>query len=564
VPDDRRRLGAVTGARPAHENRGAWTLLAVAAGAVLVLAVAEPLRALVAEAADAPGGIFAFFGESGPRGPLALAGTLVLALVSVVLAAAVGGGLAVALHLADFPGRRALEVLAPLPIALPPLVGSFAFLVLLGRDGILPRIVHAATGADIDLGGWTAVLLVHVFTMAPFPYLFVRAALASMDGARIEAARGLGAGPVRAFLDAALPQIRPALAASSLLVFLTAAGSFTAPYYFTPLRHVMTLAIFRAHGRDSGLAASTTLVLAVTTLAVLAAFLRMQRSADTLATKGAPPAPRRLRGGARVAAGVAAAVAVLLLLLPHATLVLLSFHDPGAWRDEILPPRYTIAAWTEAFGSVDALRPVWTSAWTSVVATAAAVGVGLAAASLVVVRRVPGRLAFAVLAMAPFAVPGTALAVNLLFAYGRGRWFLAGAALGGTVAMLPLAYFVRNLPLAYQGAAAALQRLPADLVPAARSLGATPAAAFRTVVLPALAPSLAAAALLSLVTSLGEFVASILVFVPGGEPVSVHIDQLWRNTNAVAVPAAYASVLTVLAAAASFAARPASGDTRRR
>ncbi|MCE9635279.1 MAG: ABC transporter permease subunit [Planctomycetes bacterium] len=533
----------------------AWRVLGVATAAVLLLTVAEPLRALVAEAMAADGGAFAFLTETGPRGPQALVGTLVLSVVSVLLALAIGGGLALVLHLADFPGRRALEVLAPLPIALPPLVGSFAFLILLEKDGILPRAIRAATGADVDLGGWTGVLVVHAFTMAPFPYLFVRAALGSMDGSRVEAARSLGSGPVRSFVDAALPQLGPAILASSLLVFLTAAGSFTAPWYFTPGQPVMTLAIFRAHGRDPGLAASTTVVLALATLAVLAIFLRVQRAQTTGASKGVPPVPRRLRGGARVAAGAAAAVAIAVLLLPHAALVLLSFHDPRAWRTEILPPSYSFAAYAEAFGSSESLRPVWTSVWTSLVATGAAVAVGLAVAALVVWRRVRGRIAFAVLAMAPFAVPGTALAVNLLFAFGRGRWFLAGAALSGTVLLLPLAYFIRTLPVTYQGAAAALQRLPGDLVPAARSLGATPAIAFRTVVLPALWPTLAAAALLSFVTSVGEFVASILLYAPGGEPISVHIDQLYRNTNTIAVPAAYASVLTLVAAAASSAVR---------
>jgi iron(III) transport system permease protein len=165
-----------------------------------------------------------------------------------------------------------------------------------------------------------------------------------MDGSRVEAARSLGSGPVRSFVDAALPQLGPAIVASSLLVFLTAAGSFTAPWYFTPGQPVMTLAIFRAHGRDPGLAASTTVVLALATLAVLAIFLRVQRAQTTGASKGVPPVPRRLGGGARVAAGFAAAAAIALLLLPHATLVLLSFHDPRAWRTEILPPSYTFAA----------------------------------------------------------------------------------------------------------------------------------------------------------------------------------------------------------------------------
>lgn len=533
-----------------------WTVLAILTGLVLVLLVAEPLRALVAEAASGPGGAFAFLRETGPRGPAALGGTLAIATASVALAAVVGGGLALALHFAEFPGRSAVEVLAPLPIALPPIVGSFAFLLLLGRDGVLPRTIHAATGLDVDLGGWTGVLVVHTFTMAPLPYLFVRAALVSMDGSRIEAARSLGASPARAFCDAALPQVAPALGAASLLVFLTAAGSFTAPLYFAPERPVATLAIWRAYGRDTALAASTALVLAMTTLVVLVVFLHFQRAQAAVASKGAPPAARRLRGGARIAAGAAAAAAVVVLLVPHATLVMLSFHDPAAWTGEILPPRYSSAAWTEAFGSTDALRPVVTSVWTSAVAVAASVVVGLATAALVVSRRVPLRAAYAALAMAPFAVPGTALAVNLLLAFAHGRWFLAGASLAGTVALLPLAYLVRSLPIAYQGAAAALQRLPADIVPAARSLGAGPATAFRSVVLPALAPSLAAAALLVFVTSLGEFVASVLLYPPSSPPIAVHVDRLYRDTNSVAVPAAYASVLTVLAAAASVAVRP--------
>lgn len=532
-----------------------WTVLAAVVVVALVVAVVEPLRALVAEASRGDGGIFAFFSETGSRGPESLVGTLVLSFASVALAGLVGTTLAVALHGfhgATFPGRRAIEIVAPLGIALPPLIGSFAFLVLLDRGGVLPRAVKQITGSEPDFTGMTGVLVVHVHSFAPFFYLLVRAALTSLDGSRAEAARSLGAGPARAFVTGTLPQLLPALAAASLLVFLASAGSFTAPMYFAPDQKIATLAIWRAHGRSLPMAASGTVALAATTLAVLGLLFLLRRHAAEGTSKGVPPAPRPLRGVARIAAAALAVGVLAFFLLPHLAVLLLAFHDPRTWTTQVIPPDWTLRNFGEAFGSATALAPLWTSLWTSVLATAAAVVLGLACAALVVSRRVPMRTAIALLALAPMALPGTALAINLLAAYGRGSWLLAGASLSGTTLLLPLAYFARTLPLTYQGAEAGLRRLPPDLAAAARSLGASPATAFRTVVLPALAPSLVAAGLLAFVTSLGEFVASVLLFPAGSAPLAVHVDQLYRATNAAAVPAAYGTLLVALAAGASF------------
>lgn len=540
-----------------RRSSGPWLWVALGVVPLLVLTVAEPMRALLVEAAMAPGGLFVFFDETGARGPAALWNTLWVAAVSVVTAGVVGTGLALLLGRLDFPGRRLLEVLAPLPIALPPLVGSFTFLLLFDLDGMLPRLVQGlgwAAAETVAAAGWTGVLLVHTYTMAPFFYLFVRAALARTDAATEEAARSLGAGPWRTFRDATLPQLVPSLSAASLLVFLSAAGSFTAPWFFASGKPLMTLAIARARG-EPGLQASTTLILTAATTVVLLVLVVMQRRSRTSTAHGLPPARRPLRGPAAWLGGALSAVVVALLLLPHAALLLLSFHDVERWTTEPLPPAYTLDHYVTAFGSLDALRPVWTSLWTSTIGVAVATTTGLGAAALVLWRRVPGRIGIAVLSMLPFAIPGTALAVNLLFAFNTGRWFTGGVALGGTTALLALAYYVRALPIAYQGAAAALARLPEDLVPAARSLGASPIQAFRTVVLPALAPALGATALLVFITSLGEFVASLLLYPPGGEPIAIHIDRLYRNSNTLAVPAAYSAVFTAVVVGLSLVAR---------
>ena len=99
---------------------------------------------------------------------------------------------------AEFPGRRLLGELVALPVALPPLVGVIAFLFLYGESGLVSRAVQHLLrlgGAPWRLAGPGAILLVHTYSMYVYFYLFTRAGLARLDGALLEAAAALGAGP---------------------------------------------------------------------------------------------------------------------------------------------------------------------------------------------------------------------------------------------------------------------------------------------------------------------------------------------------------------------------------
>ena len=96
---------------------------------------------------------------------------------------------------------------------------------------------------------------------------------------------------------------------------------------------------------------------------------------------------------------------------------------------------------------------------------------------------------------------------------------------------------------------AAIAPFDATLIEAARTLGARPAYAFWRVVLPLIAPSVLAAGALAFATSLGEFVASILLYVPGNVPIAVQINMEWRSS---AGPAFAYSVLLMLLVSAAF------------
>lgn len=130
----------------------------------------------------------------------------------------------------DLPGKRWWEVLAVLPLAIPSLIGAFAFVSAWGQGGLVHQwlrnyvIVKAMPPLHGFVGAWI------VLTLLTFPYvvLSARGALAGMDSSQEEAARSLGHKPGAVFLRIVLPQLRPAIAAGGLLVALYTLSDFAA------------------------------------------------------------------------------------------------------------------------------------------------------------------------------------------------------------------------------------------------------------------------------------------------------------------------------------------------
>src|SRR5256712_2574180 len=158
-----------------------------------------------------------------------------ISLASVALAAAIGVPLAFLFEWLEFPGRKTLGSLIALPVVLPPFVGVIAFLFLYGESGFVARAVQRLLGLAQPpwrLQGAAAILLVHAYSRYVYFYLLTRAGLAKLDASMLEAAQALGAGRWETLRRVTLPLLRPSLAGAALLVFMTAVGSFSAPYVF--------------------------------------------------------------------------------------------------------------------------------------------------------------------------------------------------------------------------------------------------------------------------------------------------------------------------------------------
>ncbi len=484
----------------------------------------------------------------------ALWGSLWISVASVFLAAAIGIPLAFLFARYDLPGGRVLAGLVALPAVLPPLVGVLAFLFLYGETGFVSLLVQRIFGLTDPpwrLQGAGAILLVHAYSMYVYFYLFVRAALQSLDASLYEAAASLGAGRWRTLRTVILPQLYPALGGAALLTFMTALASFSAPYIFGGGFRVMPTQIVatRLNG-DDRLAMVETIALTALALAALWLFRGARRvdGADG-GRKGAAPARRVVRSRPlRLALAVAGWGLATVLLLPHLTLLLVSFVPVGTWTTEPLPPAYTLRNYLTLVQDPVRARPLANSLWLAAVATVAAVAIGLGGALVSARRGGRGGRAIEALLSLPWAVPGTVFAIALATAFSVHAPWAGRVVLVGTVWILPLAYLVRNLPITSRAILAGVRALDPSLDEAAATLGAHRARTLRRITLPLLRPALLAGASLAFVTAFGDFVTSIMLYTYDTRPVSLEILSSLRQAD-VGVAAAYGVVLMLVSAA---------------
>ncbi len=534
-------------------GRGSQWLGALVA-VVLAWIVVYPLFLVFVEGIHTPGGwtleaVGRFVRERNEWG--ALWASCWISLASVALSALIGIPLAFLVARYHFPGRRVISGILALPAVLPPLVGVIAFLFLYGETGFAAHLfqyVFHLEEAPWRLQGPGAVLLVHAYSMYVYFYLFTRAGLQRLDPSLLEAAATLGAGRWRMLRRVVLPLLWPALGGAGLLTFLTSLASFSAPYIFGGGFRVMTTQIVstRLNG-DIPLAMVETFALTVVALLGLALLRHSSRNGDRSGgSKGVAPEPRRLRTGiSRFLVPTAVWCLAVFLILPHLTLLLVSFVPRGTWTLEAVPPVYSVGNYFTLFQDPVRLRPMVTSLWMATAATVFAVATALVVAILVLRRRVRVAALLETLLEVPWAVPGTVFAIALATMFSVNAPLAGRVILVGTLVILPLAYFVRSLPITGRAILAGFRQLDPSLEEAAATLGASRWRTLRRVTLPLLRPAIAAGASLAFATAFGDFLTSVILYTYDTRPISLEILGSLRQSD-VGVAAAYGVMLMLI------------------
>jgi iron(III) transport system permease protein len=495
-----------------------------------------------------------FFDFSGGAQGEAMLGSLILSCLSVITAGITGVFLAVLLNRWDFPLKRFCRVMALVPIALPPLMGVEAFVLLYGVGGTFPQILGQLFDTNPNafaVNGMAGVLLVHTLTMYPYFYLSVAAALAQSDDSLEEAAYSLGASKFHTWTRVLLPMLTPAMVSGALLTFMSSMASYTAPLLFS-VDQVMTTQIVNAKiNGDLRFASVVSVMLAVISIFFLIIIRTYeQRSVYRTQSKGGARKRRQITSPlAKAVVLTLALISSIILVLPIAMIVVLAFSVNGSWRTAPLPSSYTLQNFVVLFSDPASWEPIKNSVQMSAIAVVGTILLGVASAYVITRMRFRGKAAIDIAMMLPWALPGTVVAMNLIIAFANPSLFSLGNVLIGTFAMVPLAYFVRFSPLVFRSTTASLEQLDPAIEEAARSLGAGWWYAFRRVVLPLLYRGIAAGALLAFVSGVGEFVATILIYTPRYRPLSIAInDELYTASFGTAAAFGVVQVVLVLLA----------------
>ena len=543
-------------------KRGVGSWILYGSTSLLVLAyVIFPFAALLRESVssfDASGShqgytlanLLAVFSNSDSRA--ALWNSTWVSLVSTLGAGLIGIPLAFLFTRYRFAGSRWLALAAYVPLTLPPIIGIFAFWLLIGDVGLIPKQLGSWWNDGRPLGvikGIGAVMLVHAYSFSVYFYAMTSAALQRLDPTLAEAARTLGADRSYTLRKVILPTLSPALVGASALSFMLSMASFSAPYLLangTPFLSVMIYEVSFAEGignPDFGLAAALSVVGAIICGMFLVLSRRFSRAGS--AGRGARATePVHLRGARSYTGTAIAGSAAVLLLLPQVVIALISVSEWGQWTDGLLPPGYTTEHYAELASDRSLHASLGNSLWWSAHALLWSLALALAAAWLVTRTTLPGRRWLHLACVAPLALPGTVVAFALLRAFNVPLPQTFGAILAHTVWLLPLAWCVRCLPLAIEGAIAGLSTADPSHEEAARTLGAGPLRSFVQILMPHLAPALIATAMVVYVTCLGEFVAAFMVYQPTNRPIGVYIYQSMQS--GIARGAAASTILVVL------------------
>ncbi|RQH09151.1 ABC transporter permease [Paraburkholderia dinghuensis] len=448
-----------------------------------------------------------------------LVNTLTITVCATLASAVLGTAIAWFVERTDVPGRRAFALLAAAPLAMPAFITSYAWVSL-----------------SLDLQDFFGAFIVITSAYFPLVYLPVAAALRGLDPALEETARALGCNRWATFVRVVLPQLRPALFGSMLLVALGVLSEFGA---FQMLRfRTFTTEIYAEYRTsfDGGGASLLACVLIVLCLVCLAFEFRV---------RGRARYERVDRGTRRAAVRHALGrwrwpVAAGFLALNAATLGV---------------PLAMIGYWLTQPGAA-AITPADVSPELLFSATFASLRLGLIAAVSTtllalplafLLARYPGRLATLLerTAFVAQGVPGLVIALAIVSLAVR-----ALTPLYQSTALLIVAYAILFLPLALVSVRAALLQAQLRLEDTARSLGLGWFETMRRVVLPLAGPGLGAAASMVFIAVVTELNATLLL-----SPIGTHTlaTQVWSDTSTLAFAAAapYAALLTALSLVAS-------------
>lgn len=465
--------------------------------------------------------------------------TLVAVGVAGAFALTVGALFAWANERTDARLGFAAKSLPLIPMFIPSIAAAVGWVFLASENaGLLNVLIRNTLGAfgidmtsgPLDIQSWPGLIFAYALFLTPYAYLTVSSGLQSLDPALEEASRASGASAFTTFRRVTLPSLRPSLGASILLIATMGFALFSIPLVIgTPAGiDILPVEIVNmvAHQYPSNKAGALGLSLVVVAVVALCWLLQRRLVASghhaTISGRASRTAALQLgrwRWPVRIAM---LAFMALTAVLPLAGLIAVSLQR--YWTANISLSSLSLSAYESLFENDLVWGGLKNSIVLALVGATVAIGAGVLITMVVEARRSRLTRVLDGIVKIPATLTHIIIAVAFVVA-------LAGPPfqLGGTYAILLLAYIVLYIPQATFYSAAAYHQVGGQLREASATSGAEEATTFRRVLVPLMAPGLIAGWSLLFVLITGDITASSMLAGTHTPVVGFVILDLWTS-----------------------------------
>ena len=419
-----------------------------------------------------------------------------------------------------FKGKNFLRVASTLPFILPTVVVAAGFNALIGPRGwlnmLLMEAFNIAQPPIAIQNTLMAILLAHVFYNVSIVIRVLSSAWEGVDVRLENAARTLGASPLKVFRDITLPLLKPSILSAVLLVFLFDFTSFGVILMmggpqFTTLEveiYIQTMQFL-----NLPLASLLALIQLAFSMAITATIIGTGRSLDV------PVMPRMNQENLRAVRTIwerfflilMVAILLVLLVMPLVALAIQSIlvmDEAGGWHLSLTYFRQLFVNTRQSIFYVPPIAALRNSLLYALTSSILALVLGMLLASVTFTNRFISRLVNW-LVLLPLGTSAVTFGLGLFLAFGLGmsstRWYPL---------LIPLAHALIALPFVLRLLEPALRSIPPNLKWAASTLGASPRAVWRYIELPIIWRAAITALVYAFAISLGEFGATSFLTRP--------------------------------------------------
>jgi len=455
--------------------------------------------------------------------------------------------------------QQALMLLVLLPFWTSFLIRTFAWIVLLARNGVVNTYL-VKSGIISEplplLYNFFGVMIGLTHALLPIAVMTILPVMLAIDPALRKAAALLGGGAGQTFWRVYFPLSFPGVAAAWLLVFVSSLGFFITPALLGgPDETMVTQLIIQQVQQllNWGFAGALSLLLLVSAAVIFFVYDRVvgiqsltqasSRSTTSQARRGTQLLGRFARGFCGVMGDITDAVLkpfsrrnsgykvhppgfrivfillAIFLVLPTLFLIPVSFTSSSflGWPPESLTLRWYL----EYFASDSWIGATARSLLIATAAGLLAMVLGVGAALVLSRDGVPGRTAWMLFILSPFFIPRIVIAVSLFYLFAKLR--LLDSSIG-----LILGHAVLGVPFVVITVMAVLNSYDHRLTQAAWTLGASRFQTLRRIILPLLKPGLLSAFLFAFVTSFDD--VTIALFLSAGQNTTLP-KQMWADAT---------------------------------